>query len=149
MKNVKLDNTTKHIIKPSPFFDVLGNIVKRANAAIMLKKKYIKANHRLGIMFRMPNNGNPNVINKSTTVHTIIGKVNALLYFFDSQNKQPIAERNINSARPVVSAIRSKSGGSIATYSETASGRFKKSACSVTYVMRVEIITSKKLSSLA
>ena len=107
MKNVKLDNTTKHIIKPSPFFDVLGNIVKRANAAIMLKKKYIKANHRLGIMFRMPNNGNPNVINRSTMVHTIIGKVNALLYFFDSQNKQPIAERNSNSARPAVSAIRS------------------------------------------
>ena len=147
IKNVKLDNTTKHATNWSLFPGVLDNMVKRANAAIMLKKKYIKANHRLGIMFRMPNNGNPKVIVRSSMVHVIIGKVNALLYFFDNQNKQPITERSINSVRPVVSAIRSISGGSIVAYPETASGRFRKSAYSVIYVMRVDVITSKKVSS--
>ena len=114
MKNVKLANIKRHTNNPYPFLEVFENMVKSANAAIMLRKKYIKANHRLGIMFRMPNNGNPKVIVRSIMVHVIIGNVNLFLSFVDNQNRQPKAARKSNNVRPVVSAARSMSGGSTA-----------------------------------
>ena len=101
------------------------------NAAIILKKKYSKANHLDGIIFLNPNNGKLNVMPKSRIIQTIKEKFNLLRYFDENQNKQPISEKNSSIANPVVSANLSMNGGKYVAYPTYVSGLSKRLACPV------------------
>ena len=98
------------------------------NAAIKDMKKYSKANHRLGIIFLNPNNGNKKVKPKSRVTQITIENVFSKRKLEDNKYRDPITARKIVNARPKEFAILSIKGGSNPSDANIASGLCKKSA---------------------
>ena len=111
IKNDRQNILTKQIAILNFSLDILDNISNNANAAMIDRKKYMNTNQRDGMIFRKPNKGNPKVMTKSSIMQMLMGKVKEFLYFFEAQNKKPMAAKNNNIANPAVSATRSRREG--------------------------------------